>query len=177
MPDEFVFNKDLTEANLEALEESAKILDALKRCASGEVSLDDCMGRRVGTVVNETVLKKAYAANNLLDIIQTVGDIETEKFAEPDPEATEAFVAFTTQDCYMNYSLTAKNALGELIRLCDELIVRTIDDTHNRYVFLFKNLWKEYREKNENEMLEEWDAWEEYRNFRDAEDMTDEQDE
>lgn len=152
--EEFIVNHDLTNATLEAINHEAQIDNALEMffAADGEISeIADVIPRRVGTSVNEDVLYRVNSANNLLDIIQTVGDIEAEKFTKPDPMSSSAFVAFTTQTSFVRYSLSAKKALSNLIALCDEMNVWTTDDTQTRYIFIFNDFWKEYRDITEEE--------------------------
>ena len=74
--EEFIVNHDLTNATLEAINHEAQIDNALEMffAADGEISeIADVIPRRVGTSVNEDVLYRVNSANNLLDIIQTVG--------------------------------------------------------------------------------------------------------
>lgn len=151
----YEINEDLTNATLETLEHEAQIANMFSNFFSDSPDAFDAFDfprpRRIGTVVNQEVLKRVYEANKFLEIIQIAGDTKIEKFTEPNPYDKDAFVAFTTQDCFMRYDLTVKNAFSSLIDLCDEMIVRTIDDTHNRYVFIFSNLWEQYRIEEEKE--------------------------
>ena len=150
---DYVLNQDLTEAMMEKLQRDLELYRKIEEHDGDPElailsSLDDKTEFR-GTVLNEATVAKLNRANELLDILGTLDEIEVDKFTEPHPEC-RAGVAAINITWLCSFKKTVYKAFRELAAISDEMDVLQMENdegTYTRLVFTFKNLWLEYEEK------------------------------
>lgn len=157
MPDDFVFNKDLTEAVLEKAKQEIDLAKKVEECGGDDILaflMKDETPQMIGTVLNEECISKVKEANSILDILEVSDEIEADRFTEPNVKCREAIVAIeVTVACFLKNAQL--NALRRLVELADEINIFPRENVTVRIVFVFHNLWKEYREMAEEEIKSE----------------------
>ena len=160
---DFVLNEDMTEAFLEGCKRESDFQKKLESLDGNlfEFLFSENVEDVVGTIVNQETLSKLHEANNLLEIIGTMDDMEIEKFSEPDPKCVEGIVAVTIHDGIGMFMGAVYRALRRLTELADELMVMPRENETTRLVFSFHDLWSEYRALTADEIEKEKNLLEE----------------
>ena len=161
--EQYTINEELTAVSIEAQKKLGNVLEFGKKfMETGSLfDMDDEFERFYGTVLNEDTVKKAWRANELLDILE-LGCLSAsiEKFEEPNPHFHSAILAVNFSELN-GLDGTVLGAFQELTALADTITIVPNEPKICRIVFEFQNLWTEHRLITDQEAAEYWDDFSE----------------
>lgn len=155
---DYKVNEEMTGAVIENYKDILKVAKKIEDCDGDILSaVFGCReeNRFYGTKINENVVKRLRLANRKLDVIGATGEIEIQKFNEPNPRCREAVVAITVHDMIADFKGELYSALDWLIGIADSVSIMPRDNRTVRIVFVFNNLWEESRLMSDEEIEEE----------------------
>lgn len=156
--EDYKINEEMTGAVMENYKDMLKVAKKIEDCDGDILSAvfgEQEVNRFYGTKLNENVVKRLMMANRKLDVINATGEIEIQKFVEPNPRCREAVVAITLHDMIADFKGELYYALYWLIGIADSVSIMPRDGRTVRIVFVFYNLWLESRLMTDEEIEEE----------------------